>query len=322
MNYADYKSFLNKILIFYKPDIADYWNSITECSISNKPDSLGRYYLDFRSKKNYPGRFDKNGIPIYKHRNFDPFFHPIVICQYAFAIFEYLFHTGFKDEELKKKFINQADWLRFNCVELNGKVSWHIKYDIDEWKIKAPWISAMAQGEAISVLTRAYLLTKNDLYLQLSESAIKLFEITVKNGGILNYFEKYPVYEEYPTPLKTVGVLNGFNFALFGLYDLWLLNKNDKAKELFEQGTESLVKLLPVYDIGYWSQYHLYRHPKKYPASYTYHNIAIEQLKALHCISGEKIIKEYSDLWSSYNKSFLKKTRALCAKLIGARTLK
>lgn len=322
MNLNKYKAFLNKIIVFYKPDSADYWNSITKCSIEQKPQTPGRYYLDFSSKIDYPDRIDENGIPVYKHRNFNEFYHPIVICQYAFALFEKLFRSDFKDGNLKKHFLLQADWLSNNFIEVNNSIGWQVKYDIDEWNIKSPWFSAMAQGEAISVLIRAYFLTNNNSYIKLAERASQLFNLPVSRGGVVNFFNQCPVYEEYPSPVKTVGVLNGFIFSLFGLYDLWLANKNKDAKSLFEKGIASLKKLLPFYDTGYWSQYYLYDYPKYYPASYTYHQLVIEQLKVLYILTDEKIFDDFLKKWNSYSNNFVKKNRALLTKLFGARILK
>jgi len=322
MDLKKYKSNFNKVLIFYKPNSADYWNSITKCSVNSKPNKLGRYYLNFSSKSEYTGKLDANGIPIYKHRNFDPFYHPIVVSQYAFGLFEKFYFSDYKNEHYRHKFLLQVDWLVKNYSERNGNLGWYIKYDVEEWKLRIPWFSAMAQGEAISVLSRGYFLTQNESYLILAERALKLFETPVCDGGLINYFNSIPVFEEYPSPIKTVAVLNGFIFTIFGFYDLWLANKSEKAFLLFNQGISSLKKLLSYYDLGYWSQYFLFNYPKKYPASYTYHHIAIEQLKALHYITGVDIFLEYSDKWTEQSKSFTKKTRALFVKIFFARILK
>lgn len=38
-------------------------------------------------------------------------------------------------------------------------------------------LSAMAQGHALSVLTRAYFLTKNPIYIKNAKNALKIFKI-------------------------------------------------------------------------------------------------------------------------------------------------
>lgn len=47
------------------------------------------------------------------------------------------------------------------------------------------WYSAMAQGQAMSLLVRAYLLTHDAKYLKAAVEAMKLFEISSEQGGVL-----------------------------------------------------------------------------------------------------------------------------------------
>jgi len=312
--------FLNKVKVFINPDSASYWHTITRCVIDKKPQELGRYYLNFDSKLYYPDKFD-DGIPLW--RNFDEpyFYHPIVIAQYALGIYEHYYQSNFKDEELKNKFLRQVNWFKENYYEIScGKV-WNIYYDIPLYKMKKPWYSALSQGEALSVLTRAYLLTKDDFLINLCQDAILPFTKEVKDGGLVNYFNGIPIYEEYPSEYRTVAVLNGFMFSLFGLYDFFLLTKNDRAKNLFDQGIESLKKLLPFYDTGYWARYYLFDYPKEYVASFTYISLMYEQLKVLYILTDEKIFNEYSLKWQGYTERKLNKYRALFKKIIYANSL-
>jgi heparosan-N-sulfate-glucuronate 5-epimerase len=317
-----YSHFINKILVFYKPDIATYWHTITPCTIKNKPLELDRYYLDFSSKFNFPGIIDDAGIPIYEFPNKRRIYHPIVICQYALGIFEKLYLSGYKEGKLKQKFMIQADWLLEKGTDTSKGFVWYLDFNIEEYGLYPPWFSALSQGEAISVLTRAYKISNNTDYLTICEKAIIPFSMSVDSGGLVNIFNRIPIYEEYPSPKKTVAVLNGFMFSLFGLYDLYLANNNSQAFKLFENGIDSLTKIIKYYDIGYWSRYYLFDYPKKYNASYTYHNIMINQLMALYYISGNEVLKEYSIKWEKYKNNNINKTRALLNKLFYARKLK
>lgn len=313
--------YINKVLVFINPDNASYWHTITRCSIEKRPDKLGRYYLNFESKLYYPESFDDNGIPLWKTNDEPYFHHPIVICQYALGIFEHLYQKNFSDEDLKVKFIKLADWLKNNYKEINCGKIWYIYYDIPLYGIRKPWYSALAQGEAVSVLTRAHLLTGNEEYLRIAEEAITPFFVNVNEGGLLNYFNAVPIYEEYPSEIRTVGVLNGFMFSLFGLYDLILLNKSENAEKLFAIGIDSLKKLLPYYDTGYWARYFLYDYPKRYVASFTYISIMYEQLKVLYHLTDEKIFLEYSQKWKTYSEKRWNKLRALSEKILYANTV-
>lgn len=107
-------------------------------------------------------------------------------------------------------------------------------------KLAAGWLSAMAQGHGMSVLVRAYLATGEINYLHNAELALNSFAVNASAGGVRNYvFDMYPWYEEYPTRDGGTFVLNGFLYALIGLYDLMvtakLANVPTNATALFEQ---------------------------------------------------------------------------------------
>jgi heparosan-N-sulfate-glucuronate 5-epimerase len=318
MKLKDWKNYLNKMYVFYFPSKAGYWNSITPCCVSEKPRHLGRYYLDFNSKADYPDSFSIKGIPLYSFRGQPYIEHPIPIAQYALGLYELIHEKEISDEVLQNKFLRIAMWFDENKINIKEGKSWYIYNEYPEYGLTYPWISAMAQGEAISVLTRAALLSNNNSFEKLAIEALVPFEYEIRDGGFINYFESIPVYEEFTTPIKTMAVLNGFIFALFGIYDLILLNNNQKAQNIFDKGVDSLKKILPYFDVKYWTRYFLYDYPQKYYSSFTYHILIAEQLKAMYYLTGENQFKVYSEKWTGYGKSFIKKTRALLGKLVYA----
>jgi hypothetical protein len=315
MNLKDFKNYYNKILIFYLPDKAGYWNSLTKCCISEKPVQLGRYYLDFSSKASYPGEFSNNGIPLSSYRGKPIIEHPTNVAQYALGIYEVLYQKEFKDEKLKNDFLKMAYWFVENGVNVKGGKGWCINILLPEFGLNSPWLSALTQGETISVLSRAAYLTDDNNFEQLANEALGPFEYEVKDGGLVGYFNSIPVYEEYPTPFKTSCVLNGFIFSLFGMFDLILLNNNSKAEKLFNKGIDSVKKILEYFELGRWSGYNLYEYPQKYYSSYTYHILMVGQLKALFFLTNDKYFLEYSERWKKYSLSFFNKTFALIKKL-------
>lgn len=322
MNFETLKHILNKASVYYFPKSANYWHKITPCAIKSTFLADIRYYLDFSSKYSFPGEIDADGIPIYQHPSQGKFYHPIVICQYALGLFEILQKSSAESVKIKSNFITQADWLVSNGVVFKEKgLIWMVNYDIPEYGLKKPWYSAMAQGEAMSVLIRAYHISGNRNYAAAAQKAILPFTLEVSNGGLVNYFNNLPIYEEYPSPLRTIGVLNGFIFSLFGLYDLSRFISDKEAGDLFSKGVNSLKKLLPFYDIGYWSQYYLFDYPGSYPASFTYHMLVVEQLKALSILSNEKLFAEFSTKWFNYSKNYINRTKSLFQKLSYARKL-
>ncbi|CAI5443953.1 unnamed protein product [Caenorhabditis angaria] len=150
-----------------------------------------------------------------------------------------------------------ANWLVKNQNEKGG---WSVPVErsiADRKLVLAPgWHSAMAQGHAISLLSRAnFVFPENLKYLEAAKKALQLFEVPSSSGGIRAEFHgKIAWFEEYPTQPGSF-VLNGFLYSLIGLFDLSTLDS--KSLELYKSGISSLRQLLPFYDTGTGTIYDL-----------------------------------------------------------------
>ncbi|MFH1559952.1 MAG: D-glucuronyl C5-epimerase family protein, partial [Chloroflexota bacterium] len=205
----------------------------------------------------------------------------------------------------KKAFFAQADWLVKNKrVAVDGEALWEIDYNFTPFNLDIPWVSAMAQGQIISVLLRAYQLTADMGYYNDAEKALKAFRFPTVRGGVTWTDERgYAFYEEYPSQ-PPCHVLNGHIWAMLGLYDFYRVADSQEALELFDAGVATMKKYLPYYDTGYWSKHDLLRQP-----GYTairYHHYHIELLKVLHEITGDNLFGDYVQRWSSYLKPWRK----------------
>ena len=92
-------------------------------------------------------------------------------------------------------------------------------FSVSDYNASAPWLSALTQGNAVSVLVRAYRLTHEEVFLQVARRAMRTFELDIRDGGVSTsigedgvFFEEFAVY-------PASHVLNGYILALFGLYD-------------------------------------------------------------------------------------------------------
>ena len=204
-----------------------------------------------------------------------------------------------------------ADWFVDN-QESNGGFSIKVDRKLSNgalW-LKSGWHSAMAQGQAISLLTRMFRHTGHQSYLECAKKALDLFYIDSKDNGIRTKFvDKYIWFEEYPT-IPSTYVLNGFIYSLFGLYDL-SVTCNDtncaKAGQLYRDGVQTLQKLLPLFDSGFGSLYDL-RHlglgsaPNR--ARWDYHSTHINQLLFLNTIENNLVFQTTAKRWISYMKGY------------------
>ncbi|XP_060709002.1 D-glucuronyl C5-epimerase-like [Hemiscyllium ocellatum] len=206
-------------------------------------------------------------------------------------------------------FFAASDWLVRNQDEKGG---WPImvtrKLGEGFKSLEPGWYSAMAQGQAMSTLVRAYLLTKEQVYLNSALRAVVPYTLKSEDHGVKAVFmNKYDWYEEYPT-VPSSFVLNGFIYSLLGLYDLKETageKLGQEAKKLYERGMDSLKAMLPLYDTGSGTIYDL-RHfmlgTAPNLARWDYHTTHINQLQLLSTVDDAPIFKEFLKRWKSYLK--------------------
>ncbi|CAG0894028.1 unnamed protein product [Cyprideis torosa] len=210
-------------------------------------------------------------------------------------------------------FFYGADWFMRHQDE-NGAWGCTVERRLAGGSVLLPpgWYSAMGQGHAISVLTRAYHVSGDVKYLEAAQRALEPFRRDSSGSGVSSdssrrgvrawFLGHLPWYEEYPSDPPSF-VLNGFIYSLFGLYDL--KDKSSDAKQLFETGLESLLKLLPLFDTGSGSVYDL-RHVSlgiaPNLARWDYHTVHINQLTHLATIIDAPLLNETAKRWASYLK--------------------
>ncbi|KQC03811.1 MAG: hypothetical protein APR54_02290 [Candidatus Cloacimonas sp. SDB] len=272
---------------------------------------LRHYYFIFQEKnvinkdQKLISKFDDNGIPINKTyidvTDQDYVYFPISIGQMGLAVYHTWLQTD--SETDKVRFLNFAEWFKDNAeitAELGAR--WLTDVPLPQYKNPGPWQSAFAQSRAISILLRGYQLAGDLKYLELAEQALIPFTYSVEEGGVTSYTEWGPFYEEYTASVPTL-VLNGMIFSLFGVYDfIRVFPENINAKNIFKTGIETLEKILPQYDLGFWSRYNLCKadwYPNIDPATIRYQRLHIAQLKVLHRLTGKEIFRTY---WQKFRK--------------------
>jgi hypothetical protein len=174
------------------------------------------------------------------------------------------------------------------------------------FRLEPPWYCALAQGEAASLLVRAAHALDD---LSLLDAAARAVEPLLDEGSeLVSPTPEGPVLEEYPTE-PPAHVLNGWIFALWGLYDVAAQLGADgsesrrmvagRARTRFETSVSALAAHLPEYDVGFdWSRYDLM--PRRIPnvASPFYHRLHVEQLRALARLAPEHpILSETAERW-------------------------
>lgn len=294
-----------------------FWHEMPRVNEQAGWDDLGQYYMPFEDKADYPGDYDSEGIPrLNYHGKIGLQYNPIAIAQYGLGNFNLYART--EDPVRRRKFLLIADWL-VSHLERNrfGLWVWHHHFDWEyRTPLKAPWYSALAQGQGISLLVRAYRTTGKAIYL---DSAVRAFETFLKGmeeGGVTYVDETGQVWlEEYIVSPPT-HILNGFIWALWGIYDFFLVTKDAESEKLFLQAIETLKIHLGDYDAGFWSLYEQSGTRLKMMASPFYHRLHIVQLQVMARLSGEKIFRDYAERWESYHRSRWRRSLALGYKAV------
>jgi len=199
-------------------------------------------------------------------------------------------------------------------------VRWALDYQDDNggWEIwprfgrpEALPYSAMAQGEAMSMFARAFSVTGDEAYLEGARAALAPMLTPIDKGGASWLASEGLILEEIPYEVPNT-ILNGWIFALFGLYDLTLVDDSRDAREALEASMSALMAYLRVYDAEFWSFYDT----SGTLASPFYHRLHIAQLEALELTYPEHE-SQFGKLRESFDEhltSPLNMTRAVAMK--------
>lgn len=268
------------------------------------PRELAGYFNALTTKTHWVGPVDEEGIPINVLADGRKVRFVTTVVQKALGHWdEWLLTRGGTDKE---EFLKLCRWLLVHQDEHGG---WPVWADLG-LSLLSPY-SAMIQGECISAFVRAWKLTGDSAFVEGATRAFRLMTKPVESRGPAIIEGQSLFLEEAPASPRT-SILNGWIFALFGLYDYWLATKDQNAYHLFNLSFNTLKHHLHEYDAGYWSYYDVRGHL----ASPFYHDLHIHQLTALAMINNDGSIVEFRDRWVRYQKSWMNRTRALFVKAI------
>jgi len=296
-----------------------FWHETPAENPNATPGALGEYYMLFAEKADYHGFYDPSGVPqLDYHGKIGLQYNPIAVAQYGLG--NYNLYRRSSDPERRRKFFIVADWL---CSHLEknpqGLAVWNHHFD---WEyrdtLRAPWYSALAQSQGISVLVRAHKESHQESeaarYLDAAQRALACFHVPMKDGGVAFTDESSDLwFEEYIVSPPT-HILNGFIWASWGLHDYFLATKDASAQELFSRAVRTMLHNLDRYDLGFWSLYEQSGTRLPMVASPFYHQLHIVQLRIMHRLTGEGTFARVADRWEDYSRSRSKRIRALCYK--------
>ena len=264
---------------------------VTAYKIRTIPHDELPYVETVLPSKTVPRHHDADGVPM-KLVGTTLYYSPAGNLQYALRMEDAYRRTNDPD------YLAIADKVLARLMQIgtrsHGGVYLLYEYDFAMHHIAtevmdAPWHSAMAQGLGLSLAVRLYRDTGDERYLEDARLLFASFQhlgrgkdpwVTYVDGGDYLWLEEYP---ERTNPSDHTA--NGFNFAVFGLYDFYEETHDPAALKVLRASLTTMRHFIADYRIpGSYSKYCL-RHGKPQAK---YHKIVTWQLGFLYRISGDR----------------------------------
>jgi hypothetical protein len=252
-------------------------------------------WLEGSVVEQYPNVTMVDGIPqvTYEERQ-GPEENAVTVAQWGLA------HYSSGDTTLA---LRAADWL-VEHQEADG--AWRYQFDFYVESagetLRGPWISGLAQGQAMSLLVRAARVTGEAIYLRAARAAMKPLTVPVADGGVGRTWRGHPFFEEYPTNRPSL-VLNGFLFTVIGLHDL-AGTGDATAGRLWRHSERTAAAIITQYSIGkHDSAYGLgFQQPGGPPPFRVresgYAQIHVDLALAMYDLTGRNVYRAMADRWT------------------------
>lgn len=268
--------------------------------MSHKPDLI--YPFDFSPTAEfeiYP-RDERGILQVYYPHLQRRVYNPITLAQYGLQRLADFARTS--EARGREEALLMADWLAAHARPWrNESAAWVFDFDLPFYGPQAPWLSALAQAQAVSLLLRAQPLQPRADYEEVCRRAVRVFYHSVEQGGVArNFSDGALAFEEYPTAEPSL-VLNGMLFALIGLHDFAEYFGDARARACFAAGARGVKQNLFRYDTGYWNLYDLHRSRRL--ASPMYVDIHVRLLKIFAQLTREEIFIAAARKWRAYWES-------------------
>jgi heparosan-N-sulfate-glucuronate 5-epimerase len=208
-------------------------------------------------------------------------------------------------------FLKIANW--FATAHHDGRY----EHDIPIPQLASPWISCIAQGEAASVLTRAYRLVGDDAYLETARLVLRPMLETEAVGGVASTLpDGSPFVEEYPGS-SIRHVLNGCLYAAIGMSDVCRAGdqRDDHVRTFLRALIAGIGANILAWDSEGWSTYDLSTGSARNLNTMTYHRLQIVMLRYLGEVCDEPRLIAAAQRWERTADDPGRRIRALVGKV-------
>jgi heparosan-N-sulfate-glucuronate 5-epimerase len=211
-----------------------------------------------------------------------------------------------QDERARQRFLAQAQWAATAQRKAGGvRGSYVFPRRSAKYGCEAGFRSAAAQGQAISLLLRAFEDTEEIVYLERAIDAAMPLTVDVREGGVLWRSGPDIFFETVAGP-EPSHILDGWIFGLWGLFELTRFAKIPSLERLYRDSLATLEKYLPCYDAGKWSYESLLAAPSgfRHFAGLHRHLLHLAQLHVLLSMTRNQLFAVVAERWRRYAESF------------------
>jgi len=299
----------SKVSLYLTP-----WRHYWSTSPSSGAPREREYPIDFapRLADGHFSHFDDAGLPL-RSTHAGPIHNYTRICGFALAHWAAM-GAGGGNPASRLAFLAAADYL----LETGERAGSELRLRAEvPGRGHVGRVSAMSQGQAMSVLVRAHRATGDQRYLDAAMACVGPFERTMDDDGVSARPAGGGVWFEEDTRRPPRHILNGMIFALWGLDDLAHATVAPAAGRLYASGLETLGERISRYDNGSWSLYDVPDDARPYIASMRYHELHTAQLEALAAGTEVEAFRQIAERFSLYAASLPLRLRAAAALALG-----
>jgi hypothetical protein len=246
---------------------------------------------------------DEDGIPLMWYED-AYYYNPAFVAEHALS----LYGRYTRGEQTLPSLRKTVDRL-LSLQDERGAFQYGFPYRYMDAIFEPGWTSGLAQGYALSALARAVTVLGDSRYLDAGDRALEYLTTPVASGGVMDTMASlhgslgdFIFFQEAVASPPTY-VLNGYMFALLGLYD-WsqVGGARASAQRYFDRGVLTLSNILPYYDLGAFSAYDLQHitYARLPHVAGDYHLMHIYQLHALASISDLPALSAFELAWRRY----------------------
>lgn len=303
------KRILSSYLINHGASNITFWHSPLRTNTLENEDlvTLRAYPQNYEAKIGLIHTVDNKGVIMLDYKgNLGLQYNPNAIAQLALGYYDRIL----RGDDYQKDFITQATYFLDHGRLIEDDIFlWEYNFPFEMRNyLSAPWRSALAQGQGISVCLRAYGINKDERYIDAALRAFKSFRYNAHehNGGVLDNSNGYTWLEEYIV-MPPNHVLNGFIWALWGVRDYAVFFDDAYAWDLWHSCIKTLKENLHHYDIGFWTTYDLAKlnscKQPTMPSSIYYQKLHTVQMRAMYLLTKEPLFAYYEKRWDAQRKN-------------------